>query len=170
MCIDTRRGVWLHTVGMGVRAEACGHDDARIQAASGPGQGSRCVTHGVRVSVSPCYLPDQSDPARSRFPSSVTASASPTRPGLTCLLSRHWRIIDADGELKDVRGEGVVGQQPHIPAGKSFGIRRSARSETLQGDGRDVHAGTSDEQLVEVAVRVLPDRAGANQFKGAGRS
>ena len=118
-----------------------------------PGKGSECVTHGVRVSVSPCYLPDQSDPARSRYVFSYRIRITNETGGEVRLLSRHWRIIDADGELKDVRGEGVVGQQPHIPAGKSFEYSSFCPLETRWGTMEGTYTlETSDEQLVEVAV------------------
>lgn len=86
------------------------------------GKGSELVSNGVRISVRPAFLPDQSDPESNRYVFSYririvneTAPAQRIR-----LVSRAWLIIDADGERKEVQGEGVVGQQPYLEAGEIF--------------------------------------------------
>lgn len=81
---------------------------------------SEAVTLGVRVRVWPSYLPDQSDPQRARFVFAYKVRVTNETADPLRLISRKWRIIDADGEEKAVEGEGVVGQQPTIPASESF--------------------------------------------------
>lgn len=82
--------------------------------------GSDITTGGVRVQVTPRYLPQQSDPEGGKylFAYSITLTNDTARP--VQLRSRRWLIVDADGESHEVEGEGVVGQQPHIAPGRSF--------------------------------------------------
>ena len=66
------------------------------------------------------YLPDQSVPRQNdyRFAYHITISNVGTEPAK--LISRHWIITDAEGDVQEVRGEGVVGEQPLLPPGASF--------------------------------------------------
>lgn len=84
------------------------------------GKGSEAVTRGVRVRVWPSYLPDQSDPQRARYVFAYKVRVTNETDEPLRLISRKWRIIDADGEEKSVEGEGVVGQQPTIAPSESF--------------------------------------------------
>ena len=83
-------------------------------------KGSEAVTEGVRVRVLPSFLPDQSDPDRGRYVFAYQVRITNESPQSVRLLSRKWRIIDANGDEKAVEGEGVVGQQPTIEPGKHF--------------------------------------------------
>jgi len=82
--------------------------------------GSEAVTRGVKVAVEPRYSPDHSDPRRSEwfFLYHVTISNQGEQP--VQLISRHWVITDANGEVQEVRGPGVVGEQPRLAPGQSF--------------------------------------------------
>jgi ApaG protein len=82
--------------------------------------GSTCVTRGFRVDVSPRYIPEQSDPDAGKFVFAYRIRISNEGQTRAQLLSRHWVIVDADGERHDVQGEGVVGQQPDLAPGQSF--------------------------------------------------
>lgn len=95
--------------------------------------GSDSVTSGIRVVVFPTYLPDHSEPAppgkggapvrRSaggRYVFSYRIQITNQTPRPVQLLSRHWIIVDGDGERGEVQGEGVVGQQPVIAPGQMF--------------------------------------------------
>jgi len=77
-------------------------------------------TRGIEVSVEPFYLESQSDPGQGRwvFGYKVTI-ANLGREGVQ-LLTRHWQITDALGRLVEVRGEGVVGEQPRLRPGERF--------------------------------------------------
>ena len=81
---------------------------------------SEAVTEGVRVQVSCKYSPDHSQPQANRwfFLYTVTIANEGAEP--VQLVSRHWIIEDADGNVEEVRGPGVVGQQPHLSPGESF--------------------------------------------------
>lgn len=74
----------------------------------------------VRVDVATAYLPGHSNPEGDQytFAYTITISNDGNRP--VQLLSRHWVITDADSEVQEVRGEGVVGEQPVIEPGGSY--------------------------------------------------
>ena len=73
----------------------------------------------VDVSVATRYLPEQSQPEQNRFAFAYTITVSNNGELPAKLLSRHWVITDGDGRVQEVRGAGVVGQQPLIAAGSS---------------------------------------------------
>ena len=81
---------------------------------------SQVVTNGLRVSVRARYVPERSSPSDSEwfFVYSVVIANESDRT--VQLLSRHWVITDADGKVEEVRGPGVVGQQPVLGPGQSF--------------------------------------------------
>lgn len=86
--------------------------------------GSVLVTHGVRVAVSPSYLPHDSDPkgdvGRPRWVFAYRVRITNESEHRAHLLTRHWTIVDADGERHEVHGEGVVGHQPDLGPGEHF--------------------------------------------------
>jgi len=78
------------------------------------------IPYNITIAVRTRYLAEQSQPAQQRFVFSYTitlrnAGALPAR-----LLSRHWVITDADGKIEEVRGEGVVGEQPWLRPGEGY--------------------------------------------------
>lgn len=90
------------------------------QQAVGNSRGSDLCTRGIRVQVAPSFVHEQSDPSQNRFVFAYRVRITNETPGWVQLLGREWRIVDADGELNVVRGEGVVGQQPVITPGQTF--------------------------------------------------
>ncbi len=77
-------------------------------------------TYNTTVSVETCYIPEQSDPDNDRFAFAYTITIRNEGSVPAKLLSRHWIITDADGSTQEVRGEGVVGEQPHLEPGEDF--------------------------------------------------
>ncbi|MWV15232.1 Co2+/Mg2+ efflux protein ApaG [Pseudomonas sp. L-22-4S-12] len=73
----------------------------------------------VDVSVATRYLPEQSSPEQNRFAFAYTVTIHNNGTVAAKLLSRHWVITDGDGRVQEVRGAGVVGQQPHLQPGES---------------------------------------------------
>jgi ApaG protein len=95
--------------------------------------GSESVTDGIRVSVTPAFVADSSDPASGRFHFAyhvviVNEGAEPVT-----LRRRRWHIVDADGEAHDVEGDGVVGQQPTLGPGGRFEYQSYAPLPTSWG-------------------------------------
>lgn len=75
---------------------------------------------GIRITVESQYLVEQSNPQDEHFVFAYTITISNQRPEPCRLLRRHWVITDAAGEVQEVRGEGVVGEQPRLQPGESF--------------------------------------------------
>jgi ApaG protein len=78
------------------------------------------VTRGIRINVTPQYLEDQSAPEDSEFLWAYTIEITNETEQTVQLRSRVWQITDAMGNTEEVRGPGVVGEQPVIVPGGSF--------------------------------------------------
>jgi ApaG protein len=78
------------------------------------------ITRSIKVEVKPFYLEDQSSPAERRFVWAYTVRIENQGGETVQLRRRHWRITDAMGRLQEVRGPGVVGEQPVLAPGQSF--------------------------------------------------
>lgn len=81
---------------------------------------SAAETHGIRVEVRSEFRPDRSAPAARRWLFTYAVRIVNRGEVSAQLVSRHWVITDANGEVEEVRGEGVVGQQPLIGPGEEF--------------------------------------------------
>jgi ApaG protein len=78
------------------------------------------LTQGIRVQVRSAYMPEQSRPQDDYYIFSYRVRLTNEGEAPTQLISRHWIITDADGQVQEVRGQGVVGQQPRLAPGESF--------------------------------------------------
>ncbi|AXO63296.1 Co2+/Mg2+ efflux protein ApaG [Ectopseudomonas oleovorans] len=91
----------------------------------------------IDVSVTTRYLAAQSQPEQSRYAFSYTVTIVNNGELPAQLLSRHWIITDGDGRVQEVRGAGVIGQQPHIEPGASHtyssGTVMTTQVGTMQG-------------------------------------
>jgi len=76
--------------------------------------------HKIRVDVETSYIAEQSDPRERRFVFTYTITLRNEGQVSAKLLTRHWIITDADGKVQEVRGDGVVGEQPHLKPGQGF--------------------------------------------------
>ncbi len=74
----------------------------------------------VQVETAVAFLPDQSDEKGERYVFAYTITISNTGTVPAQLISRHWIITDATGQVQEVRGLGVVGEQPLLRPGESF--------------------------------------------------
>jgi ApaG protein len=81
---------------------------------------SEAVTHNVRVEVESQYAPEHSQPAQGEWFFHYTIRISNQGEEMVQLLTRHWIICDALGQTQEVRGDGVVGEQPVLHPGESF--------------------------------------------------
>jgi len=89
--------------------------------------------HKIRVDVDTSYLEDQSDPKERRFVFSYTITIRNEGSVPARLLTRHWIITDSNGKVQEVRGEGVVGEQPYLKPGQGFRYSSGAVLETPVG-------------------------------------
>ncbi|MEM1264366.1 MAG: Co2+/Mg2+ efflux protein ApaG [Pseudomonadota bacterium] len=77
-------------------------------------------SHRIEVDVDTDFVDGQSEPDRDRYVFSYTVTISNTGKVPAKLLTRHWLITDANGNVQEVRGDGVVGEQPHLAPGEEF--------------------------------------------------
>lgn len=80
----------------------------------------RAVTRGITVEVEPFYMPDRSEPDDNHYVWAYRVTIVNRSPAFAQLLSRYWQITDATGKIEEVRGEGVVGDQPALNPGDSY--------------------------------------------------
>lgn len=83
--------------------------------------------------VQPCYLPEQSNPNEGLYGFSYTVTLTNTGDVAAQLISRHWLISDANGLNEEVKGLGIVGQQPMLKPGESFQYTSGSRLRTPSG-------------------------------------
>lgn len=81
---------------------------------------SERMTSGIRVAVEPYFLPGRSTPSEGKYVFEYHVRITNEGDEAAQLMDRHWVIIDAEGERRDVRGEGVIGEQPRLAPGESF--------------------------------------------------
>ena len=81
---------------------------------------ARVKPYELTVVVEPRFVPEQSNPAKHQFVFSYTVRITNTGEHAAQLIARHWIIVDGDQAQQDVRGLGVVGQQPLLAPGETF--------------------------------------------------
>jgi ApaG protein len=87
----------------------------------------------ISVSAQSAYIREQSQPDQERYVFAYTITIQNTGFAAARLLNRHWIITDANGKVQEVRGEGVVGEQPHLGPGESFRYTSGTILETPVG-------------------------------------
>jgi ApaG protein len=87
----------------------------------------------IRVEVETSYIEEQSDPRDKRFVFSYTITIRNEGAVAARLMTRHWIITDANGNVKEMRGDGVVGEQPYLKPGQGFRYSSGAVIETPVG-------------------------------------
>lgn len=85
------------------------------------------------------YVEDQSDPSKDQYVFAYTITISNTGSISAQLISRHWIITDANGKVLEVKGLGVVGQQPLLKPGESFEYTSGTHLETAVGTMHGVY-------------------------------
>jgi len=80
----------------------------------------RKVTRDIEVTVTPRFLSERSSPDNNYFFWAYTINLTNLGPETVQLKTRHWRITDATGRLQEVKGAGVVGEQPVLRMGDHF--------------------------------------------------
>jgi ApaG protein len=91
------------------------------------------VTRNICVSVKPFYLEEQSSPDEDRFVWAYRVNIENRGDDTVQLMQRHWRITDKHGRLQEVKGPGVVGEQPVLKPGESFEYTSGCPLETPSG-------------------------------------
>jgi ApaG protein len=91
------------------------------------------MTPHIRVDVETNYLAEQSRPVDKHFVFAYTITIRNEGVTPARLMQRHWLITDANGKIQEVRGDGVVGEQPHLKPGQGFRYSSGAVLETPVG-------------------------------------
>ncbi|WP_158812456.1 Co2+/Mg2+ efflux protein ApaG [Methylocapsa sp. S129] len=91
------------------------------------------VSNKIKVTVRPKYLEEQSEPDESRYFWSYTIEIANVGDRIVQLTHRHWEITDANGRREEVRGPGVVGEQPKLKPGDAFSYTSGCPLKTPSG-------------------------------------
>ncbi len=94
---------------------------------------SDTTTNGIRVQVTTKFLSERSSPSDNDFWFAYFIRISNLGDQKAQLISRHWIITDSDGEVEEVKDEGVVGKQPVIEPGATFDYNSFCRLKTAVG-------------------------------------
>jgi ApaG protein len=95
--------------------------------------------YSMSVTAQAFYLPDQSDEDNDQYVFAYTIRITNSGSIAVKVMSRHWIITDADSQVQEVRGMGVVGEQPTIPPGKSFEYTSGSSLNTIVGTMRGTY-------------------------------
>jgi ApaG protein len=90
-------------------------------------------THPITVEIEPRYLSEQSSPEEDIYTFSYAVTVTNNSQVATQLISRHWFFSDSAGNVQEVKGLGVIGQQPLIAPGTSFRYSSGCRLKTPSG-------------------------------------
>jgi ApaG protein len=105
----------------------------------------RAVTKNIEVTVRPRFVPDRSSPENGYYFWAYTITIANQGDETVQLKTRYWLIVDATGKRQEVRGPGVVGEEPVLDPGQSFeytsGVPLPTSSGFMQGSYRMVTAG-----------------------------
>ena len=93
----------------------------------------QAITRGIAVSVLPTYLEAESSPSNSQYLWAYRVTIENQGRETVQLLSRHWMITNARGELTEVKGSGVIGQQPFLKPGESHAYSSGVPLNTPSG-------------------------------------
>lgn len=106
---------------------------------------SSATNYDIQVSVETTYVESQSVPEQSRYVFAYTITIRNTGKVPAKLLTRHWIITDSNGKTQEVRGDGVVGEQPHLQPGESFRYTSGTLLETAIGSMRGSYQMIADD-------------------------
>ena len=101
--------------------------------------------YDISVKTRTLYIADQSDPANDRYVFAYTITITNTGSTAAQLVSRHWIITDATDKVQEVRGKGVVGEQPHLRPGESFEYTSGSALATPVGTMRGSYQMVADD-------------------------
>lgn len=101
--------------------------------------------YDITVKTKTTYIADQSDPANDRYVFAYTITITNSGTAAAQLISRHWIITDATDKVQEVRGKGVVGEQPHLRPGESFEYTSGSAIATPVGTMRGTYQMVADD-------------------------
>jgi ApaG protein len=105
---------------------------------------STATTEGFTVTVKSEYIPSQSSPTARRYVFAYTVRIENVGTETAQLKSRHWIITDGNGKVEEVRGPGVIGEQPVLRPGQHFEYTSGCVLETPRGSMEGTYQMTSE--------------------------
>jgi ApaG protein len=100
---------------------------------------SDTVTKGIRVAVKTQFVPERSSPRSRQYVFAYTINIANEGTAPAKLVTRHWIITDGNGKVQEVRGDGVIGQQPVLAPGEAFEYTSGCVLETPHGTMRGTY-------------------------------
>ena len=118
-------------------------------------------TYQITVTASPQYVPDQSDPDAERYVFAYTITLENTGTVTAQLISRHWLITDGNSNVQEVRGLGVIGEQPLLRPGEKYEYTSGCQLDTPVGVMRGTYQmmaedGTAFEAEIPAFTLAIP--------------
>ncbi|PID33740.1 MAG: Co2+/Mg2+ efflux protein ApaG [Thiotrichales bacterium] len=122
---------------------------------------SNSNNYHIQATVSTQYIEAESNPEADRFVFAYTIKIENKGNHAAQLLSRHWIITDANSHTKEVRGTGVIGEQPYLRPGESFEYTSGTIIETPVGSMQGIYKMVADDQhhfdaIIEPFTLALP--------------
>ena len=117
--------------------------------------------YNIQVTVGTQYIEAESNPDANRFVFAYTIKIKNTGDIAAKLLSRHWIITDANNRIQEVKGKGVIGEQPYLRPGESFEYTSGTMMETPVGSMQGTYQMVADDQhhfdaIIEPFTLALP--------------
>ncbi|MEM7378351.1 MAG: Co2+/Mg2+ efflux protein ApaG [Pseudomonadota bacterium] len=116
---------------------------------------SEDLSQGIDVQVEAHFLESESDPRSERYVFAYTVTIRNVGETAAKLIKRHWKIVDGNGKISYVNGEGVVGETPHLKPGEGFQYTSGTMLETDMGTLGGRYQMVTDEGATFDAV--IPD-------------
>lgn len=113
---------------------------------------STAVTHGVRVTVRSQYVEAQSYPSANRYVFAYTVLIKNESKRVVRLETRHWIVTHGDGRVEEVRGAGVIGEQPTLEPGQGFQYTSGCLLRTPRGTMRGTYGMVANGEPFDVEV------------------
>ena len=113
---------------------------------------SEIKPYDIRISVKTEYLSSESDEVTERYVFAYTITVENHGSLPAKLLSRHWVITDADNRIQEVKGKGVIGEQPRLKQGESFSYTSGTMIETPVGSMQGSYQMIADDEYTFDAV------------------
>jgi len=104
------------------------------------------VNYNISVEVESSFIDEQSNPSEDRFVFAYTITIHNIGNVAAKLINRHWIVTDAHGKVHEVRGVGVVGEQPHLQPGQSFQYTSGTILETPVGSMSGTYSMLADDK------------------------
>lgn len=108
-------------------------ENHKLTISNNPHSMEKVTPYKITVEVETAFIEEQSDPVATRYVFAYTITIRNQGTVAVTLLARHWIITNGEGQIREVRGPGVVGEQPHLKPGEQFCYTSGAMIETPVG-------------------------------------